>query len=85
VYTSEHKQHQRKGNKMTTKSEALKYLTSNSSNTHWNVACFCKACTGKPFKKITVEDMAERMVASGLDFHKNASLGKLSHTIIQGA
>jgi hypothetical protein len=34
---------------------------------------------------LTVEDMAERIVASGLDFTKNASLKKLSHAIIQGA
>jgi len=70
---------------MTTKSETLGWLKAQSSNGHWTVACMCKACTGKPFQKITVEDMAERMVASGLDFTKNASLRKLSHTIIQGA
>jgi len=45
----------------------------------------CKECTGKPFKKITVDEMAERMIASGLDFTKSTSLNKLSHTIIQGA
>jgi hypothetical protein len=70
---------------MATKTEALTWLNSQSTNGHWNVACFCKVCTGKPFKKLTLEDMAERMVASGLDFTKNASLKKLSHAIIQGA
>ena len=70
---------------MATKNEALTWLNSHSTNGHWNVACMCRACTGKPFKKITVEDMAERMVASGLDFTKSTSLNKLSHTIIQGA
>jgi hypothetical protein len=70
---------------MANKTEALTWLNSHSTNGHWNVSCFCKVCTGKPFKKLTVEDMAERMVASGLDFTKTASLKKLSHTIIQGA
>jgi hypothetical protein len=70
---------------MNTENEALEWLKATSSTGHWTVACFCKACAGKAFKKITVEDMAERMITSGLDFTKNASLRKLSHTIVQSA
>lgn len=67
---------------MATKNETLNWLNSQSSNGHWTVACTCKGCFGKAFVKITVEDMANRMVESGLDFTKSTSLRKLSHTII---
>jgi hypothetical protein len=69
---------------MSTKIEALTWLKSQSSNGHWTVACTCKKCFGKAFVKITVEDMANRMGESGLDFTKSTSLRKLSHSIVNG-
>ena len=81
VYTSNHKPNEREI-KMATKQEALNYLKGHASFNYWNVACMCKACRGKAFVKLSLEDMAKRMVASGLDFTNPASLKKLSHQIV---
>jgi len=67
---------------MTTKTQALNFLKGHTTNTYWNVCCFCKKCTGLPFQKITVEDMADRMVASDLDFTKPRSFGTFCHRIV---
>jgi hypothetical protein len=68
---------------MTTKTQAMTWLESQSENGYWNVACVCKDCTGKSWQKISISEMADRMVKSGLDFTKTASLKKLSHQIVQ--
>ena len=67
---------------MTTKKQALDFLKGHTTNTYWNVCCFCKKCTGLPFQKITVEDMADRMVASDLDFTKPRSFNTFCHRIV---
>jgi len=69
-------------NNACSKEEAMVYLTGQASFNYWNVACACQACRGKAFVKLSLEEMAERMVASGLDFTKPASLRKLSHQIV---